>query len=177
MLSAKHVRDGYVAPEGAGLISESSFRKALERCAPTKGDILVVSVGATTGRSAIVEGSDPFAIVRSVLMLRPLIPSRFLLHWLQTAWAFQWMTQASGASAQPHLYIRDIKRLPVPVPPLAEQLEMVRQTDELLTLADSLRTRLETVERRIERSSQAVLAKAFRGELAFSPNSTNGEPA
>jgi type I restriction enzyme S subunit len=165
MLTAKHVRDGFVDAEGAGLISEAAFKKALERCAPTNGDILVVSVGATTGRSAIVENSDPFAIVRSVLLLKPLIPPRFLLRWLQGPYAWRWMREASGASAQPHLYIRDVKRLPVPFPPLPEQLEIVRRVDELFELADLVTERLASAEARLERSSQAVLAKAFSGGL------------
>jgi type I restriction enzyme S subunit len=35
----------------------------------------------------------------------------------------------------------------------------------MLELADGLLARIEGASRRIERSSQAVLAKAFRGEL------------
>src|SRR5205814_1157107 len=97
----------------AGLISERDFKKALERCEPVNGDILIVSVGATTGRTAIIQGCPPFAIVRSVLLLKPLISAEFLLRCLQSPWCFRWMTQASGASAQPHLYIKDTKKLPV----------------------------------------------------------------
>lgn len=165
MLSAKHVRDGFVDSKGAGLIAKADFEKALERCAPRPGDVLVVSVGATTGRSAVVTDGDPFAIVRSVLLLKPLILSRFFLRWLQSPWAFHWMRQASGASAQPHLYIRDIRKLPVPVPPLSEQREIVTRVDQILALADSMNSRVETADRNIQRNSEAILAKAFRGDL------------
>ena len=37
------------------------FDRCLARCAPTKDDILIVSVGATTGRTAIVDDCEPFA--------------------------------------------------------------------------------------------------------------------
>src|SRR5208337_3463843 len=76
MLTATHVRDEVVDSTGAGLISKEDFDLALKRCAPQEGDVLIVSVGATTGRSAIVGKSEPFALVRSVLLLKPLIDGR-----------------------------------------------------------------------------------------------------
>lgn len=165
MLSAKHVRDGYVTLEGAGLIAEADFQKCLERCEPLNGDILIVSVGATTGRTAIVEDCPPFAIVRSVLHLRPLCPPRFLLRWLQSPWCRKWTMNASGASAQPHLYIKDTRRLPVPFPPLAEQQEIVRRVEKLFAFADQIEARLKKAQAHVDRLTQSLLAKAFQGKL------------
>ncbi len=165
MLTATHVRDGFVAFKDFGLISDSDFKRCLERCAPRTGDILIVSVGATTGRSAIVQREPAFAIVRSVLMLRPLIDPRFLLRWTQSSWCCRWMTEASGASAQPHFYIADAKRMPVPLAPPDEQHEIVRRVDALFALADSIEQRVAAAAARTDRLTQAILAKAFRGEL------------
>jgi Restriction endonuclease S subunits len=175
MLSAKHVRDGVVTLEGAGLISEGDFRKAVQRCAPANGDILIVSVGATTGRSAVVENCPRFAIVRSVLLLKPLISTQFLLKWLQSPWCFRWMSQASGASAQPHLYIKDTRRMPVPIPPVAEQQEILRRVEALFKTADALEARYRIAKVHVDKLTQSILAKAFRGELV--PQHPNDEPA
>ncbi len=60
----------------------------------------------------------------------------------------------------------EVRGLVVPVPPLEEQAEIVRRVHQLLALADSLATRVDAASDRVERSSQAVLAKAFRGELS-----------
>ncbi len=160
MLSAKHVRDGYVTIEDAGLVSEEAFRKATERCAPANGDILIVSVGATTGRSALVINCPPFAIVRSVLLLKPVILKEYLLWWLKNPWAFRWMTRASAASAQPHLYIRDLKRMPVPIPPLAEQRRIVSKVDHLMALVDKLEAQLTA-----SRATAEALLNAFVAEI------------
>ena len=175
MLSAKHVRDGYVTLEGAGLIAEDAFNTSIKRCEPVNGDILVVSVGATTGRAAIVENAPPFALVRSVLLLKPITGPRYILRWMQSHWCFQWMTLASGASAQPHLYIRDIKRMPIPLPPRAEQQEIVRRVESLFTLADQLEARYKKGKAYVDKLTQSILAKAFRGELV--PQDPNDEPA
>jgi type I restriction enzyme S subunit len=59
----------------------------------------------------------------------------------------------------------EVRGLVVPVPPLEEQAEIVRRVDQLLAVADGLDQRIEAASDRVERSSQAVLAKAFRGEL------------
>jgi type I restriction enzyme S subunit len=165
MLTAKHVRDGYVVFDDAGLISDVDFKKCLQRCAPSEEDILIVSVGATTGRAAIVEKCPPFAIVRSVLLLRPLIVPQYFLGWIQSPWCFNWMQSASGASAQPHLYINDTRRMPVPLPTLQEQKEIVRRVDALFKLADKIEERVATATKRADKLTQSILAKAFRGEL------------
>ena len=124
-----------------------------------------MSVGATTGRAAIVENYPPFAIVRSALLLKPVIPARFLLYWTQSSWAFQWMTQASGASAQPHLYIHDIRRMPVPLPPQEEQEEIIRRVNALMEVAEKLDGRYRRAQAHMSKINQAILSKAFRGEL------------
>lgn len=54
---------------------------------------------------------------------------------------------------------------PLNLPPHAEQLEIVRRVSRLLGLADSIEQRATAASRRVESLTQAVLAKAFRGEL------------
>lgn len=165
MITATHVRDGFVEFKDVELISEEDFRKCLERCAPAKDDILIVSVGATTGRAAIVPECPPFAMVRSVLMLRPLLEPKFLLRWIQSRWCQTWISQASGASAQPHFYIHDNKRMPVPLPPTSEQIEIVRRVDALFALADTIEGHVSVATFRADKLTQSILAKAFRGGL------------
>jgi restriction endonuclease S subunit len=161
MLTAKHVRDGFVTFEDCELISESDFKKCVARCKPEKGDILIVSVGATTGRAAIVSQSRPFALVRSVLLVKPLTSAPFFLRWLQSPWCFAWMGQASEASAQPHLYIGDTKRMPVPLPPLAEQHRIVAKVNELMALCDRLEAQLTTTQTESRRFLEVVLHEAL----------------
>jgi hypothetical protein len=53
----------------------------------------------------------------------------------------------------------------LPLPPTEEQREIGRRVDQLLGLADDLKRRLESAHRHVERSSQAVMTKSFRGDL------------
>ncbi len=56
-------------------------------------------------------------------------------------------------------------QIPVPIPPLAEQQEIVRRVSALFARADAIEARAATALKRVESLTQAVLAKAFRGEL------------
>lgn len=78
----------------------------------------------------------------------------------------QFAERATGTSdSMRNLSQEKILATTVPLPPTAEQREIARRVDELLRLAERLQQRIQAAERRVERSSQAVLAKAFRGEL------------
>ena len=167
MLSAKHVRDGYVILNGAGLIAPDDFETCLKRCAPVKNDVLIVSVGATTGRTGIVGDQPPFALVRSVLLLRPLlIHPQYLMIWNQSPWCMDWKMRASGASAQPHLYIKDTRRMPFALPPLAEQHQIVAEVEARTTAINHLEAELDRQITRSNRLRQSTLASAFSGTLA-----------
>jgi type I restriction enzyme S subunit len=48
---------------------------------------------------------------------------------------------------------------------LPEQLEIVRRVKSLFKLADRIEARFEKGRKRVESIAQAILAKAFRGEL------------
>lgn len=49
--------------------------------------------------------------------------------------------------------------------PLAEQIEIVRRVEQLFALADQIEARFIKAQAQVDRLTQSVLAKAFRGEL------------
>lgn len=53
----------------------------------------------------------------------------------------------------------------MPYCPLKEQQEIVRRVEALFKLADAIEERVAAATLRAERLTQAILAKAFRGEL------------
>lgn len=53
----------------------------------------------------------------------------------------------------------------VPLPPDAEQREIVRRVEALFALADAIEKRVAAASARADKLTQAILAKAFRGEL------------
>ena len=63
----------------------------------------------------------------------------------------------------------------IPVPPIEEQKEIVSQVESLFALADTLEEKIEAAKKRVDRLTQSILAKAFKGELV--PQDPNDESA
>jgi type I restriction enzyme S subunit len=59
--------------------------------------------------------------------------------------------------------------------PLPEQEEIVCRVEALFSLADQIEARYAKAKAHVEKLSQSILAKAFRGELV--PQDPNDEPA
>lgn len=65
--------------------------------------------------------------------------------------------------------------LPIAVPPVAEQREIVRRVETLFKIADQIEARYQKAKAVVDKLTQSILAKAFRGELV--PQDPNDEPA
>ncbi|WP_022952138.1 restriction endonuclease subunit S [Leucothrix mucor] len=68
-----------------------------------------------------------------------------------------------------------IKEANVDLPPIEEQQEIVRRVESLFALADSVEKQYQTSKARVDRLTQSIIAKAFRGALV--PQDPNDEPA
>lgn len=68
-----------------------------------------------------------------------------------------------------------LQRYPVPLPPLAEQAEIVAEVERRLTVLDALSQTLTHELRRAERLRQSILHRAFTGRLV--PQEATDEPA
>lgn len=74
-----------------------------------------------------------------------------------------------------NLTMRKFQELQIPHPSLEEQAEIVRRVEQLFAFADQLQAKVGEAKTRIDRLTQSILAKAFRGELV--PQDPNDEPA
>jgi type I restriction enzyme S subunit len=175
MLSAKNVRDGFVSFDDIDLIAPTDFENCIKRCAPTENDVLIVSVGATTGRTAIVGRCEPFSLVRSVLLLRPIINSQFIFRWIQSPKCQELIRVASGSTAQAHLYINDTKNLPAPLPPSEEITLIIDEVDDQFSVIEHLQSDIESKFNSCNSLRQSILRRAFTGRLV--PQDSNDEPA
>src|SRR5690606_11614743 len=72
--------------------------------------------------------------------------------------------KAEGGN-QPNLNLSKIKEWEISVPPEEEQKEIVSRIDSLFTIADKIEIQYQSLKAKIDQLPQAILAKAFRGEL------------
>jgi type I restriction enzyme S subunit len=157
---------------------DMSFRQAVDppkgdrdrkRSQISTGDILVTIVGANTGDVWYVDRPlTEHYVCQSVAMLRPINPEfapylNLFLNCSQFgAGQFQRYIYGEG---RPHLGFDQIRTTAVAFPPLSEQREIVCRVEVLFRLADAIERRVTAATARAEKLTQAILAKAFRGEL------------
>lgn len=73
------------------------------------------------------------------------------------------------ATAQANINLAILAEVAVAIPPIEEQREIVRLVGELFKAADMLVTQVDGAARRVDRSRQALLVKALRGEFLAVP--------
>lgn len=161
LATAKNVRDGYLDLSNTDFVPKSVAQKCWKRCKPEKGDILVVSVGATTGRLSVCRESIDMVIVRSVTIIRPcLVDVDFLALTLNTPHLQKLIWKGVKQNAQPCLYLSASKNLSIPLPPLAEQKRIVCKVKELMDFCDNLKDGLIKFNTAHEHLATALVEKA-----------------
>lgn len=129
----------------------------------TRGQIGRLKIQATTNQAiAALVNSDLNSIVKDFIYYFAL--SQYDLIRLE----------AAGGN-QPNLNLDKIKNWKIDLPPLSEQEEIICRLKELFSLASQIEAKYEAVKDYIDQLPQAILSKAFRGELV--PQDLNDEPA
>ena len=78
-------------------------------------------------------------------------------------------------TAQPKLTQAALNRIPIPLPPLAEQRRIVAEVERRLSVAQQAQAAVEASLARAERLRQSILKQAFSGKLV--PQDPDDEPA
>lgn len=142
-----------------------------------RGDVLVCE-GGEPGRCAVWNGEDGRYVYQKALH-RVRVGDDLLPEWL----CYQLKAAAdSGALAEmftgttiKHLTGVALSGFEVLLPRMEEQNEIVRRVEELFAIADRIEAQYHAARASVERLTQSLLAKAFRGELV--PQDPNDEPA
>jgi type I restriction enzyme, S subunit len=133
----------------------------------SEGDVLLGIIRHL--KVAVVPKSlDGGNMSRTTARLRPsvLVSSEYLARCLESPQCQSWLKlNYRGGTDMPKVNIEDVVRLPIPLAPTDEQQEIVRRVSALFARADAIEARATAALKRVESLTQAVLAKAFRGEL------------
>ena len=134
-----------------------------------KDDLLITITGANVTKSALVPYDLGQAFVsQHVALVRPVMTelSSYLYLWIvSNEHGRAKLERDAYGAGKPGLNLTQIREMPVAVPPLDKQSEIVRRVAGLFALADSVEQRVQAATRQAEALTQSILAKAFRGEL------------
>ena len=120
-------KDGEIDLSETSFVPQEIHEKIYKRCNPEKDDLLLVCVGATIGKCALVpEPLGEFSMARSVALIKPnkeLVTSNFLINILRSEAIQNDIDHCSHAAAQAGLYTNMINSLEAFVPPMSLQIE------------------------------------------------------
>lgn len=170
------VRQFSVAKDGLKLVAQD-IADAYPRTLLRGGEVLL-AIRGSVGNSAVV--GPEFAgcnISREVAMipagdrLRP----RFVMFFLGSPEAQAYLKRHIKGVAQTGINLEDVRSLTLPVPDLHVQDVVIEKIDRALAEIDRLTAEAAAARRLLDQLDQAILAKAFRGELV--PQDPADEPA
>ena len=80
-----------------------------------------------------------------------------------------------STSGQKGISGKDLKLMLISLPELKEQTEIVRSVEELFAFADAVEQKAQAASERVNKLTQSILAKAFRGELTADWRAANSD--
>lgn len=148
-----------------------------------EGDILVIRSNGSpglVGRAAVVSGDAVgMAYAGYLIRLRPnrtLVLPKFLSLMLEAPQIRRAIEISARSTSGIHnINSNELAALAVPLPSMLEQQEIVRRIEAAYKFIDRLAVETTSARKLIDHLDQAVLSKAFRGELV--PQDPNDEPA
>ncbi|EEC9778333.1 restriction endonuclease subunit S [Escherichia coli] len=157
-------------------ITEDKYQQ-LKSCATKPGDILISLVG-TIGKTLILSNLAETGIINPRLVkiaLHSEIQRQYVKLYLDGPLAYDFFKGFSHGGTMDILNLGILKELPIPLPSLEEQREIVRRVEQLFAYADTIEKQVNNALARVNNLTQSILAKAFRGELTAQWRAENPE--
>ena len=149
-------------------ISQEKY-KILSKHTVGAGDIIFASFIDEEVRACVLPKLKTKAIAKAdCFCLRPrqeVVNRHYLTFQLVSRESYERLSESIHGATRPRINTTQLRNLEVRICPLAEQQEIVRRVEALSKLADTIEKRVAAASLGAEKLTQAILAKAFRGEL------------
>ena len=148
----------------------TSNPKEIEKYKLSKGDVLFNRTNSPewVGKTSIYLGQQEAIYAGYLIKIWNLeqLNSYYLNFALNSPYGKQWAwnVKTDGVS-QSNINAQKLSKFTIPLPPKEEQKEIVKRVETLFAKADAIAAHYQTLKTKIEHLPQAILAKAFRGEL------------
>lgn len=142
MISSQNIYNDTIQLDDVRYLSEDAFAKEHKRTQVKANDVLLTIVG-TVGRCAVV-GKDVknLTLQRSVAVMTPQqhIHPRFLMYFF--IGKNEELNQNAHGVAQRGIYLKQLSKISVPVPPVNDQIKIVTELDGLSSMIKKKKSQL-----------------------------------
>ncbi|MBB4015707.1 type I restriction enzyme S subunit [Chelatococcus caeni] len=178
LVFVRDIRRENFSLENAVFISEAKADE-LHQHSVTGGDLLITKMGDPPGDTAIFPNEQAAAVITAdCIKVRPhleLTFSKFLYWAIRSNIVKEQILEETKGVAQQKLSLDRFRQIAIPTPPIEEQHEIVRRIESAFAKIDRLAAEARRALNLVGKLDEAILAKAFRGELV--PQDENDEPA
>ena len=139
LLTAKNVKKGYISLYPEEFIGEDDYDGWMTRGIPNSGDVLFTTE-APLGNVSTVDLDEKFALAQRLICLQPYhgLNSKFLSYALQGGKVRDYILEKATGTTVTGIKAKELKKIPLPLPPLAEQYRIVEKLDEIMAICDQM---------------------------------------
>ncbi len=175
----RHVAAGEYRTHKPGFMDEKVWRELHQPYSVFGGELLVTKLGDPPGVACIYPPNAGTAMVTPDVIKMSVDESAslpaFLMYYFNSSSAKSIIQQLAFGLTRLRVDLEMFRTFPVPLPPLPEQHEIVRRIESAFARIDRLAAEAKRALDLLGKLDEAILAKAFRGELV--PQDENDEPA
>jgi type I restriction enzyme, S subunit len=189
------IKLGSETPDGTPCLRTSNVRwlrvdiEGMKRIAPKlsseytrtilRGGEVLVNVRGTLGGVAVATPSmKGWNVSREVAVVpvdAAVVEPHYVAYWIGSDASQGWLNRVEKGVAYTGINLEDLRKLPVEFPSLEEQREIIRLIETAFAWIDRLASETTNARKLVDHLDQAILTKAFRGELV--PQEPSDEPA
>ena len=174
-LVISNVSGGRLSFENTRFVSKEYFSQLPETRKPRNGDLLFTVTGSY-GIPVLIDSDDKFCFQRHIAIVRPCtISNRYLYVILGSSYVKSICDAKATGTAQKTVGLATLRELLIPVAPYKEQMQIYAQTQDALSIVDSVSSDKEDLLNIIESAKTKILDLAIRGQLV--PQDPTDEPA
>ena len=162
-----NVRRGFIEDSDWAIISKEGHEKN-KRSEVHTGDVLIARSGVNLGMaSAVSEKFNGYNAIDVVIAVpkHERVLSQYLAYYTNSPYGMNSVKSNQRGVAQGHLNVTVYGKLPVMLPPLGIQKQVVSKIEEQLSICDEIEKTVDTALQQAEALRQSILKKAFEGGL------------
>ena len=162
LVRTTNIKDGRLLLDDTRYVDQPTYEFWSRRCPPEPGDVLFTRE-APMGEAGIIPPGVKLCLGQRTMLMRPspAMSSSFLLSALVSPIVKDLIDRVAVGSGVKHLRVGDVERLPVPLPPVAEQSRIVAEVDRHLSIIREVETEVDTNLKRAQALRQSTLSRAF----------------
>lgn len=169
MISARNLTDfNEIMFDNLRFLSENDYLLENKRTDVKDWDILLSIVWTIWKVCIVKEKYWKFVMQRSLAVLKlnkNLLNSKFVYFYLKSDFAQKFLNNSANWATQKWIYLKDLKQIIIPLPPLGEQQKIVEYLDNIFAENQKLKNLYQAQIKNLNEMKQSFLKKAFAGEL------------